>query len=85
MTTDRAPLLSDEKLELLSDKEQRSIYEAERATLFAEIDRLKAALANWEAFRKGNPFLSAWDDEDDKERSYQEADHGSPLPVGMGR
>ena len=43
----------------------RSIYEEERVRLLAELERLKAALENWEAFRKGNPFLSAWDGEGD--------------------
>jgi hypothetical protein len=38
------PFVSDERLELLSDKEQRAIYERELARLREEVERLKGSI-----------------------------------------
>lgn len=54
----------------------RPRYEAERNRLLDEIERLKASLAQWEAFRKKNPFLSSWDGEDDPTISLPEPKEG---------
>lgn len=86
--TARAMLLSDEEIDrhaheifgrsdyAVGAMYARTLYEAERNRLLDEIERLKASLAQWEAFRKKNPFLSSWDGEDDPTISLPEPKEG---------